>query len=156
MTETVTVFTFSCLNGGIVNKDRCVCPPGRYALNCEQRGCLPSIQTDEGITKNPSFILVVSIKSTMAYVLNELANKLEITLDNFFASARYTEYIVVSYVHTSEFLGTCLSVPVSLSLCLSISLCLSDSPSLFFSISLTLCSSRGCPHDVKRHIHYYP
>uniref|UniRef100_A0A7I4YRC2 EGF-like domain-containing protein n=1 Tax=Haemonchus contortus TaxID=6289 RepID=A0A7I4YRC2_HAECO len=67
----------SCQNFGILDKNRCTCPPGFYALNCETRGCVPSVQSNLDTT-HQSFILVLNLRSTMAYDLHQLINQLPI------------------------------------------------------------------------------
>ncbi|KAK6015781.1 hypothetical protein OSTOST_18764 [Ostertagia ostertagi] len=61
----------TCQNSGILDKGRCTCPPGFYALNCESRGCMPSVQSNLD-TSRQSFILVLSLRSSMGYDLHQL------------------------------------------------------------------------------------
>ncbi|KAK6025241.1 hypothetical protein OSTOST_08867, partial [Ostertagia ostertagi] len=64
-----------CQNSGILDKGRCTCPPGFYALNCESRGCMPSVQSNLD-TSRQSFILVLSLRSSMGYDLHQLIEQL--------------------------------------------------------------------------------
>ncbi|KAL6738050.1 hypothetical protein Aduo_011643 [Ancylostoma duodenale] len=104
--------TISCLHSGILDKNRCTCPPGAYALNCEPRGCLPSVQANMDISRQ-SFILVVNLRSTMAYDLHLLIGQMPVwisdinnaapnLLDNFIVTT-YLQYKNTYYMKSEMF-----------------------------------------------------
>ncbi|KAK6034996.1 hypothetical protein COOONC_27500, partial [Cooperia oncophora] len=95
----------SCQNFGILDKGRCTCPPGFYALNCEARGCLPSVEANLD-TSRQSFILVLSLRSSMGYDLHQLIDQLPIWISDIGKAAPglIDNYIVTTYLQYSEHL----------------------------------------------------
>ncbi|EYC36409.1 hypothetical protein Y032_0899g2941 [Ancylostoma ceylanicum] len=91
--------TISCLHSGILDKNRCTCPPGAYALNCEPRGCLPGVQANLD-TSRQSFILVVNLRSTMAYDLHLLIGQVPTWISDINSAAPnlLDNFIVTTYL----------------------------------------------------------
>ncbi|ETN80423.1 EGF-like domain protein [Necator americanus] len=93
----------SCLHSGILDKNRCTCPPGAYALNCEPRGCMPSVQANMDTT-HQSFILVMNLRSTMAYDLHLLIGQMPTWISdiNKAAPGLIDNYLVTTYLQYKD------------------------------------------------------
>ncbi|KAK6746723.1 hypothetical protein RB195_000160 [Necator americanus] len=92
-----------CLHSGILDKNRCTCPPGAYALNCEPRGCMPSVQANMDTT-HQSFILVMNLRSTMAYDLHLLIGQMPTWISdiNKAAPGLIDNYLVTTYLQYKD------------------------------------------------------
>lgn len=89
---------FVCKNGGIYDQGRCVCPPGLYSLHCEQRGCVPQVESAVDFSSE-SLLISINLKTSMGLDLQSIIDGLPLLMSDFDKAkvAPFKNFIITVY-----------------------------------------------------------
>uniref|UniRef100_A0A0N4ZQF0 Peptidase_M13 domain-containing protein n=1 Tax=Parastrongyloides trichosuri TaxID=131310 RepID=A0A0N4ZQF0_PARTI len=88
-----------CLNSGIPNNDRCICPPGFISSHCEPSPPIPSTEYTFDV-KEKSFIYVINLRDSMSEDVQYLIENTKATILN--GNVTFTNFILTIFISNSE------------------------------------------------------